>query len=51
VSTVLTLFLIPTLYLILEERFPRKPDPLMEPIESNGELKALPRPVESPVGV
>ncbi len=29
VSTVLTLFLIPTLYLILEERFPRKSDPQM----------------------
>ncbi|MGH7204585.1 MAG: efflux RND transporter permease subunit [Nitrospiraceae bacterium] len=29
VSTVLTLFLIPTLYLILEERFPRKSDPEM----------------------
>jgi len=29
VSTVLTLFLIPTLYLILEERFPRKTDPDM----------------------
>jgi len=27
VSTTLTLFLIPTLYLILEERFPRKADP------------------------
>jgi multidrug efflux pump subunit AcrB len=26
VSTLLTLFLIPTLYMILEERFPRKPD-------------------------
>jgi multidrug efflux pump subunit AcrB len=29
VSTALTLFLIPTLYLILEERFPRKSDPDM----------------------
>ncbi len=29
VSTALTLFLIPTLYLILEERFPRKSDPNM----------------------
>jgi len=29
VSTVLTLFLIPTLYLILEERFPRRSDPEM----------------------
>jgi hypothetical protein len=29
VSTTLTLFLIPTLYLILEERFPRKADPEM----------------------
>ncbi len=31
VSTVLTLFLIPTLYLILEERFPRKRDTDMPP--------------------
>ncbi|MGH7259428.1 MAG: efflux RND transporter permease subunit [Nitrospiraceae bacterium] len=30
VSTVLTLFLIPTLYMILEERFPRKADPTTE---------------------
>jgi CzcA family heavy metal efflux pump len=30
VSTILTLFLIPTLYLLLEQRFPRKTDPGME---------------------
>jgi CzcA family heavy metal efflux pump len=30
VSTTLTLFLIPTLYMILEERFPRKADPMQE---------------------
>ncbi|MBM4120257.1 MAG: efflux RND transporter permease subunit [Nitrospira sp.] len=29
VSTILTLFLIPTLYMILEERFPRKSDPML----------------------
>jgi len=28
VSTILTLFLIPTLYIILEEKFPRKADPM-----------------------
>jgi multidrug efflux pump subunit AcrB len=28
VSTILTLFLIPTLYVILEEKFPRKADPM-----------------------
>jgi multidrug efflux pump subunit AcrB len=28
VSTILTLFLIPTLYMILEEKFPRKTDPM-----------------------
>lgn len=30
VSTALTLFLIPTLYMILEEKFPRKADPMRE---------------------
>ncbi|TAJ09642.1 MAG: efflux RND transporter permease subunit [Nitrospirae bacterium] len=30
VSTILTLFLIPTLYLLLEQRFPRKTEPEME---------------------
>ncbi len=30
VSTVLTLFLVPTLYLILEQKFPRKADPDMQ---------------------
>jgi multidrug efflux pump subunit AcrB len=30
VSTILTLFLIPTLYVILEEKFPRKADPMKD---------------------
>ncbi len=30
VSTILTLFLIPTLYVILEEKFPRKADPMRD---------------------
>ena len=49
VSTVLTLFLIPTLYLILEERFPRKSDPQMT---SDGEKARAAQPawIESPVG-
>ncbi len=49
VSTVLTLFLIPTLYLILEERFPRKSDPEMP---SDGEKARVAQPtwIESPVG-
>jgi len=36
VSTMLTLFLIPMLYLMLEERFPRKPEPEMPPVDDNG---------------
>ncbi|MBI4402505.1 MAG: efflux RND transporter permease subunit [Nitrospirae bacterium] len=36
VSTALTLFLIPTLYTMLEERFPRKSDPDMPPDSGNG---------------
>ncbi|MEW6543485.1 MAG: efflux RND transporter permease subunit [Nitrospirota bacterium] len=44
VSTVLTLFLIPTLYLILEERFPRKADPEMK---TNGEPARTDWPRES----
>jgi len=49
VSTVLTLFLIPTLYLILEERFPRRSDPEMT---SDGEKARAAQPawIESPVG-
>src|SRR5439155_18944207 len=49
VSTALTLFLIPTLYLILEERFPRKSDPEMP---SDGEKARAVQPtwIESPVG-
>ncbi len=35
VSTVLTLFLIPTLYMILEEKFPRKADPMQEQANSS----------------
>jgi multidrug efflux pump subunit AcrB len=44
VSTVLTLFLIPALYLILEERFPRRPEP--EPrLEGETTEEAVPEPV------
>jgi multidrug efflux pump subunit AcrB len=44
VSTMLTLFLIPTLYLILEERFPRRPEP---EVQSNGEtgVVTIPEPL------
>lgn len=48
VSTVLTLFLIPTLYLILEERFPRKPDPEM-PSDGEKAKAAQQTWIESPV--
>ena len=41
VSTGLTLFLIPTLYLMLEERFPRKPDLEMPPVDDNGKAIVL----------
>jgi multidrug efflux pump subunit AcrB len=44
VSTVLTLFLIPALYLILEERFPRRPEP--EPrLEGETTEEVVPEPV------
>jgi len=48
VSTMLTLFLVPTLYLMLEERFPRKAEAEMTP---NGGVGRLPAPsaVERPV--
>ncbi len=36
VSTVLTLFLIPTLYLILEERFPRRLEDELSDTSGNG---------------
>lgn len=39
VSTVLTLFLIPTLYLTLEERFPRKPDAARFPDVASGTVE------------
>lgn len=51
VSTMLTLFLIPTLYLILEERFPRKPDGEMGPVEGNGQAEMPLHTVQRPVGV
>jgi CzcA family heavy metal efflux pump len=50
VSTALTLFLIPTLYLILEERFPRKSDPNMGADGGNGKPEA-PLAVENSVRV
>jgi hypothetical protein len=37
VSTLLTLFLVPTMYLILEERFPRR-----APVEESNLLEELP---------
>jgi multidrug efflux pump subunit AcrB len=49
VSTVLTLFLVPTLYLMLEERFPRKEDPPLSAEGGDGKSRlpaAVPRPVE-----
>jgi CzcA family heavy metal efflux pump len=48
VSTLLTLFLIPTLYLILEERFPRKDDAEMQP-GGGPARRAPPAALESPV--
>jgi multidrug efflux pump subunit AcrB len=42
VSTILTLFLIPTLYMILEEKFPRKADPMQS--EQAGPASAPPLP-------
>jgi multidrug efflux pump subunit AcrB len=44
VSTMLTLFLIPTLYLILEERFPRRPESEVRQETEPGEMP-LPEPV------
>lgn len=41
VSTILTLFLIPTLYLLLEQRFPRKTDPEMQTQEGRSETAPL----------
>jgi multidrug efflux pump subunit AcrB len=48
VSTLLTLFLVPTLYLMLEEKFPRKADPEIQPNGEAGRV-AAPSAVESPV--
>jgi multidrug efflux pump subunit AcrB len=50
VSTALTLFLIPTLYLILEERFPRKSDPEM-PSDGSKSRRELPEATPSTVRV
>jgi len=50
VSTALTLFLIPTLYLILEERFPRKSDPDMAADGGDGKSE-VPVTVANRVGV
>ncbi len=50
VSTVLTLFLVPTLYLILEERFPRKEDPALVAEGGDGKSR-LPAGVGRPVEV
>jgi hypothetical protein len=47
----LTLFLIPTLYMMLEERFPRRPDPERSRMDGNGEVERLPLPIEKPVAV
>jgi len=49
ISTMLTLFLIPTLYLMLEERFPRRRSP-EEPATTETELIAAPpaQPTEYP---
>jgi multidrug efflux pump subunit AcrB len=51
VSTMLTLFLIPTLYLMLEERFPRKPEPEMPPVDDNGKALVLPQTTAEPARV
>jgi CzcA family heavy metal efflux pump len=50
VSTMLTLFLIPALYLMLEERFPRKPDPDMRLTDDTGNAAELSVGLEQPVG-
>jgi hypothetical protein len=51
VSTMLALFLIPTLYLMLE-RFPRKPEPEMQPpLDDNGKAVVLPQSTPEPTRV
>jgi len=42
VSTMLTLFLIPTLYMILEEKFPRKADPMRDDQAGTAPAPAVP---------
>jgi len=42
VSTILTLFLIPTLYVILEEKFPRKADPMKDDQAGTAPTPAVP---------
>ena len=42
VSTILTLFLIPTLYVILEEKFPRKADPMKDEQTGTAPAPAVP---------
>jgi multidrug efflux pump subunit AcrB len=49
VSTMLTLFLIPALYLMLEERFPRRPDPDLHLTDENGKAVGLPPGLELPM--
>ena len=49
VSTMLTLFLIPALYLMLEERFPRRPDPEMRVTDDNGKAAELSVGLEQPM--
>ena len=49
VSTMLTLFLIPALYLMLEERFPRKADPDMRLADDNEKAAELSVGLEEPV--
>jgi multidrug efflux pump subunit AcrB len=51
VSTMLTLFLIPALYLMLEERFPRRPDPDMRLTDDDGKAAELPVGLKEPVRV
>jgi multidrug efflux pump subunit AcrB len=51
VSTVLTLFLIPTLYVMLEERFPRSVQPELAETEGDGRADRLPDPRQTPVHV
>jgi hypothetical protein len=49
VSTMLTLFLIPALYLMLEERFPRKPEPEMRLSDETGSAVERSVGLEEPV--